>query len=385
MKILKLIIRNVFRHKLRAMLTMLGIAIAVMSFGLLTTLIGAWTSNSDHAAPDRLVTRHAVSFIFPLPLSYRDQIARVPGVNLVSFQSWFGGIYKDKNQFFPRFCCDPETVFEMYPEFVVPPDQQEAFKKERDACVIGEQLAKDYNLKIGDIMPIDGDIFPGKWQFVVRAIYKGKLKSTENTDMFFHWDYINEQLLKTAPERANKVGWYVERIDNPADAAQVTEKIDALFKNSDAETKTETEKAFAAGFIAMSSAIITGLEIVSYVIIGIIFLVLANTMLMAARERIREYAVLKTLGFTAKHIAGLVFGESIAIGILGGLLGIGLTFPIVGGFAVAMSKYFPTIEVTGTTVLVAGSFALLVGIVAGIIPAVRSAQIKIVDGLRRIG
>jgi putative ABC transport system permease protein len=203
--------------------------------------------------------------------------------------------------------------------------------------------------------------------------------------MFINWDYINEQLLKTSPERANKVGWYVVRIANAADAASISEKVDALFKNSDGETKTETEKAFQAGFIAMSGAIITGLQVISYVIIGIIFLVLANTMLMSARERIREYAVLKTLGFTARHVAGLVFGESIAIAILGGLLGIALTFPIVTGFAVGMARFFPSIAIAPLTIVLAAIFALLVGIIAGIIPATRSAKINIVDGLRRIG
>src|SRR5438128_1350705 len=239
MKNLKLILRNIFRHKLRATLTILGIAIAVMSFGLLRTIIGAWYSNSDHAAPDRLVSRHAISFIFSLPLADRDQIKQVPGVVDVTHESWFGGIYKDKNQFFPRLACDASNIFNIYPEFVVSPEEKTAFINDRSACVIGARLAKDYNLKIGDIMPVDGDIYPGKWQFTVRGIYQGKTPTTEQTNMFFHWDYLNEQLLKTQPRRANKVGWYVIKIANPDDAAGISEKIDALFKNSDAETKTE--------------------------------------------------------------------------------------------------------------------------------------------------
>jgi putative ABC transport system permease protein len=203
--------------------------------------------------------------------------------------------------------------------------------------------------------------------------------------MYFHWDYLNEQLQKTTPTRANKVGWYIIRIANPDDAGRISEKIDALFKNSDAETKTETEKAFAAGFVAMSGAIITGLQVVSYVIIGIIFLVLCNTMLMSARERTREYAVLKTLGFTSKKLAVLILGESIAIGLIGGLLGILLTYPIVGGFAVGMARFFPFINIDPLTVVLAGSFALLVGIISGIFPVARSTRMTIVDGLRQIG
>jgi putative ABC transport system permease protein len=385
MKVFKLIIRNIFRHKLRALLTMLGIAIAVMSFGLLRSIVGAWYAGSDSAQPDRLITRNAVSFIFPLPLADRDQILRVPGVKEVTYENWFGGIYVDKNQFFARMACDPETLFDLYPEFELPADQLAAFKQDRDACVIGQKLATKYHLKIGDLVPLSGDIYPGQWQFVVRGIYKGKTRTTEETNMFFHWDYLNEQLVTKSPTRANKVGWYVVKIANPNDAASVSEKIDALSKNSDAETKTETEKAFTAGFISMSGAIITGLQIVSYVIIGIIFLVLANTMLMTARERIREYAVLKTLGFTGKHLAFLIFGESISIALLGGLAGILLTFPICAGFAAAMEQFFSMLTVAPSTVVLAASFALFVGVVAGIFPVIRAINMKIVDGLRQVG
>jgi putative ABC transport system permease protein len=385
MKNLKLILRNIFRHKLRAILTILGIAIAVMSFGLLKTIIGAWYANSDNAAPDRLATRHAISFIFSLPIADKDQIKQIPGVKDVTHETWFGGIYKDKNQFFPRIACDPNNFFEVYPEFVLNPEEKKAFLADRSGCVIGAKLAKDYNLKIGDIMPVDGDIYPGKWEFIIRGIYHGKKPTTDESSMYFQWDYLNEQLMKTTPRRANKVGWYIIQINNPDDAARISDKVDAAFKNSDAETKTETEKAFAAGFISMSSAIITGLQIVSYVIIGIIFLVLCNTMLMSARERTREYAVLKTLGFTSKKLAVIIFGESIAIGVIGGIVGILLTYPIVQGFAMGMARFFPFVIVDPITVILAGSFALLVGFVAGIFPVTRSTRMTIVDGLRTIG
>ncbi|MEI8134343.1 MAG: FtsX-like permease family protein [bacterium] len=385
MKNLKLILRNIFRHKLRAMLTILGIAIAVMSFGLLKTIIGAWYANSENAAPDRLATRHAISFVFSLPIADRDQIKQIPGVKDVTHQTWFGGIYKDKQQFFPHIAVDPKNVFEIFPEFVISPDEKKAFIADRSGCVIGARIAKDYNLKVGDIMPLDGDIYPGKWEFTVRGIYHGKKPTTDETQMWFQWDYLTERLMQTSPRRANKVGWYMIQINNPDDAARISEKVDALFENSDAETKTETEKAFAAGFISMSSAIITGLQIVSYVIIGIIFLVLCNTMLMAARERTREYAVLKTLGFTSKKLAVIIFGESIAIGLIGGFLGILLTYPVVSGFAVGMARFFPFVVVDPWTVILAGSFALLVGIVSGIFPVLRSTRMTIVDGLRTIG
>jgi putative ABC transport system permease protein len=385
MKVLKLIIKNVFRHKLRSLLTIVGIAVAVMAFGLLRTLVTSWYAGSAASAPDRLITRQAVSFIFSLPLADKEQIARVPGVKAVTHESWFGGIYVDKNQFFARIAVEAETFFDLYPEFIVPPDQLETFKKERNSCVIGRKLAEQYHLKIGDIMQLAGDIYPGDWQFVIRGIYKGKEKINDESQMFFHWDYLNEHLLKTQPTRANVVGWYALKIANPSDAANVTQKIDEIFANSPAPTKTETEKEFAAGFISMSSAILTSLEVISYVIIGIIFLVLANTMIMTARERIREYAVLKTLGFTSQHLIVLIFGESLSIAILGGILGLVLTFPACAGFAIAMQKFLPIFIIEPATIIIAGSFAILVGIISAIFPAIRAVNIKIVDGLRQIG
>ncbi|HET6399851.1 MAG TPA: FtsX-like permease family protein, partial [Candidatus Kapabacteria bacterium] len=327
----------------------------------------------------------SVSFIFPMPLAYRDQILRVPGVKNVTYENWFGGQYIDKNHFFARIACDPQTMFTVYPEYVLPPDQIAAFEKERDACIVGQKLADQYHFKIGDIIAITGDIFPGNWQFVVRGIYHGKDPSVEENTMFFQWDYLNQQLLKTSPTRANNVGWYVEQISNPSDAAGVSERVDALFANSAAETKTETEKAFQAGFISMSSAIITSLKVISYVIIGIIFLVLANTMIMTARERIREYAVLKTLGFTSKHLVILIFGESLSIAILGGIVGILITFPACAAFAKGMQAFIPRFVIEPSTLIMAGVFAIVVGIVSAIFPANRAASMKIVDGLRQVG
>ncbi|HET7153276.1 MAG TPA: ABC transporter permease [Candidatus Kapabacteria bacterium] len=383
--IFKIIIKNIFRHKLRTALTILGVAIAVMSFGLLSTIVTAWSAGSAASAPDRLITRQSVSFIFPLPLADKDQIARIPGVKEVSYSNWFGGIYIDKNQFFPRLAVDPETIFDVYPEYLVAPDEMAAFKRDRNSCIIGVKTAQKYNLKLGDIMPVTGDIYPGNWQFVVRGIYHGKEKTTDETQMFFRWDYLNEQILKSSPGRGNMVGWYIVKITNPVEAAQVSDAIDNLYKNSTFETKTETEKAFQQSFISMSSSLITSMQLISYLIIGIILLVLANTMVMTARERIREYAVLKTLGFTGQHLVMLIFGESLCIALLGGGLGILLTFPACVGFGTAMANFFPIFNIESQTLVIAASFAILVGFAAAIFPAIRALNIRIVDGLRQIG
>jgi putative ABC transport system permease protein len=386
MKVFKLIFKNALRHKLRTALTILGIAIAVMAFGLLRTVVTAWYVGVEASAANRLVVRQAVSFIFPLPYSYRDQIAKIPGVEMVTYANWFQGVYIDKNQFFARLAVDPGTIFDVYPEFLIDPDQLATFKRERNSCVIGSDIAKRYNLKTGDMMQIEGDIYPGTWQFVVRGIYRPRDKTTDATQMFIHWQYLDEQMKQQSPSRAGEVGWYVVRIADPAQAATISNQIDGLFKNSRAETKTETERAFQQGFIASAGAIITAMNFMSFVIIGIIMLVVGNTMIMSARERAREYAVLKTLGFSARHLVGLILGESLLLSLLGGALGLFFTFPFVAGFAAVVPKgFFPIFNVEPITVILAGTAAVIVGIVASVFPIQRALATTIVDGLRHVG
>ncbi|MCW8805249.1 MAG: ABC transporter permease [Ignavibacteriaceae bacterium] len=386
MRILKLIIKNALRHKLRTILTILGISIAVFAFGLLRTVVTAWNAGVEASAANRLITRQAVSFIFPLPLAYRDQISNVPGVEAVTYANWFQGVYIDKNQFFARLAVDAETIFDVYPEFLISDEEYKTFLKERNSCIIGQEIAKKYNLKIGDLMTIDGDIYPGDWQFVVRGIYKPRDKTTDATQMFFHWDYLNEQMKEMGSGRINEVGWYIVKISDPDKSASISEQIDALFKNSRAETKTESERAFQQGFVAASSAILTSINVISFVIIGIIMLVLGNTMIMSARERTREYAVFKTIGFSAKHMVGLILGESLFISALGAGLGLFLSFPIVEGVSQAIPKgMFPVFELEPITLIFAVSAAILIGVAASIFPIMKALRTSIVDGLRFIG
>lgn len=387
MNVLKLIYKNLFRHSLRSVLTILGVAVAVLAFGLLRTVVTAWSYGVEASAADRLVTRHAVSFIFPLPVAYRDQIAGIPGVTRVTYANWFQGIYKDQSfeNFFPRLAVDPETIFEVYREYIVPPEQLAAFKKQRNSCVIGRKLAEQHGFKIGDVIPITGDIFPGRWEFTVAGVYTGKDKTADETQLFFHWDYLNERSRETAPWVTDQVGWYIVQIGQPTEAANISAAIDALYANSAAKTKSETEKAFQQSFVSLSGAIITSLEVISYVIIGIILMVLANTIIMSARERIREYAVLRTLGFTAFHVIGLIVGESLFISMSGGALGLALTFPVCSWFGAQFPTIFPVFAVQPSTVALAVLFALAVGLIAASFPAARSAHMRIVDGLRQIG
>ena len=388
MKLFKMVLKNLFRHRLRTGLTMLGIATAVMAFGLIRTIVGAWNAGVAASAANRMITHNSVSFIFPVPLPYRQEIARVPSVAAVSWANWFGGVYGDPNDFknfWPRLAVDPDTYFELYPEFQVAPDQLAAFKKERNACLIGRKLAEQHGFKVGDVITMDGDIFPGRWEWVVRGIYTGRDQTVDETQMFFQWNYLYEQVRQREPGRPVEIGWYILRVEPPDAMPRVAAAIDEQFVNSRAPTKTESEKAFQQSFVAMSSAIITSLQVISVVIVGIILLVLANTIVMAVRERTREYAVLKTLGFSAKHLFGLIFGESLLIALCGGALGLALTFPMVAGFGKALPTFFPIINVAPVTIALALGAAVVAGLVAALFPATRVVRTPIVTGLRTVG
>ncbi|HEY7163334.1 MAG TPA: FtsX-like permease family protein [Candidatus Binatia bacterium] len=386
MELLRLLLRNSLRHKLRAALTVTGVAIAVMAFALLRTVVTAWYAGVDASAANRLITRHAVSFVFPLPLAYRDRIAQVPGVERVTFAVWFSGIYIDKNQFFARLAADADTFFDLYPEFVVAPDQLETFKRERNACIIGIDLANRYNLKLGDIMNIEGDVYPGQWEFVVRGIYRPRDQTADPSNMIFHYDYVQERVRQEMPQRSGDVGWYIERISNSSNAASVSEDIDRLFANSRAETKTETERAFQQNFLSSASAVITAMNIMSFVIIGIILLVLGNTMIMSARERTHEYAVLKALGFSGGKLFFLIAGESLILSFVGSFLGILVTFPAVQNFRRALPKgWFPIFYIKPETIVIGCIAGLIVGIIASLIPMRRILKTQIVEGLRYVG
>ena len=385
MKVFKLIVRNTFRHPLRTSLTVLGMAIAVTAFCVIRTTIDAWYADARAASPDLLISGNAVSIVFQLPVAYVEKVKRVEGVKEVSHAQWFGGIYIDQRNFFAKFAVDHTTYMKLYPQNAVPPEQMDAFMKERNAVIVGRKLADRFGWKLGDQVRIVGDIFPGNWDFVIRGIYTGAKESTNEANWFSRFDYLDESLRETAPVRAGQTGWLVIKIADPNRAAELSRTIDDMFKNSLAETKTQTEEAFTLGFIQMSGTIIFGLRIVSILVIAIILLVLANTMAMTARERINEYALLKTLGFRTGHLIGLIFGESIALAAAGGVLGVMLTmFAVVPLLSVALSVFLPTVSVTALTIVLGLCAAGAVGLVAAVFPASKAVRTSIVDGLRII-
>jgi len=385
MFLLKLIIRNASRHKLRSLLTVTGVAIAIMAFGLLRTLVGLWYLGVESSSATRLVTRNSISLVFSLPISYKERIRQMPGVTRVGIMNWFGGIYVTEKNFFPNFAVEPAAFLDLYPEFLLTPEEQKGFLIDRQGAVIGRKLAAKHGWKLGDRIVLKGTIFPGQWELVVRGIYRGAQRSTDETQFFFNWDYLNETMRRTIPRRSDQVGIFVVGVSKPEQAAEVALAIDSTFKNSLAETMTETEKAFQLSFVAMTEAIMVAIKIVSYMVIVIIMVVAANTMAMTARERISEYATMKTLGFKWHHIAIVVFGESLFIAFIGGLVGIAGTFPAATMIERELSQFFPTFRVTVATIVLQLSAALVVGVVASIFPTWRASTIRIANGLRRIG
>nr|MBN2276466.1 ABC transporter permease [candidate division Zixibacteria bacterium] len=382
MKVFKLIFKNAARRKLRAFLTILGIALAVMAFGLIRTFIDAWYAGARAAQPDRLVTRHAVSIVFDLPIAYKDQILSIDGVEDVTYAIWFGGIYIDPSNFFPQMGVEPESFFRIFPEFILARDQLEALVREKRGAVVGRKVADRFGWKIGDKINLIGTIYPGNWEFIITGIYTGRDVDTDETMFLFRFDYVDEVMKQESPGRVGEVGWYALKIDDPSRAAEIASAIDRRFDNSWAETKTETEKQFQLSFISMAGAIIVGLRIISYLIIGVILLVMINTMAMTARERVSENAFMRTLGFRGYHLTGLILGESLIIAAAGGITGMGLLYLVSNGVRVALSQYFPGFEASLLVYMTCLVVAILVGIIASIFPVQRALRISIVDGLR---
>jgi len=379
-----LVLKNAFRHKLRTTLTVVGIVVAITAFGLLRTIVDAWYAGANASSSARLVTRSSVSLVFALPLTYAQKLRQVPGVASVTWANWFGGVYISERNFFPQFGIDAPTYLDMYPELVLSADEKKAFLADRKGAIVGRKLAEKYGWKVGDPIPLRGTIYTGTWTFTLRGIYDGGEATTDTSTMYFHWDLLNEMVKRIYPRRADQTGVFISLLRDPQQAAEVSQAIDATFRNSLAETLTETEKAFQLAFVAMAETILLAIQAVSFVVIVIIMAVMANTMAMTARERSAEYATLKALGFGGGFVALLIFAESIAIALVGGVVGIGLTFPLADAFAATVGSMFPSILVSTETIALQLCAALLVGVVAAALPAWRAARIRIVDGLRAI-
>jgi putative ABC transport system permease protein len=377
-----LALRNAFlRNKTRSLLTVLGVVISAVAFLFLRTLLTAWYSSAEASSADRVVTRNAISLINPLPLNYAQRIAQVPGVTKVTWSNWFGGIYKDRKNFFAQFAIDAPTALEVFSIRFVAGDKQD-FLSDRNSCIVGKSLAEKYGFKVSDTIPLFSEIYPGDWKFRVAGIVEGTDDASIGNTMYFHWARLNDSL----PERIkNTVGVVTATISNPNDSPRVIRDIDALFANSDNETHTETEKAFRLQFVTGSGAILSALEAVSGVILVIMALILGNTLAMGLRERTSELGAMRAIGFLPKHVRLLGLSEGALLGALGGLIGVILARPILTGFGKAMAQ-FGFLSNVGfkastavATVLVAG----IIGAAASAFPSVQAARLPIVDALRR--
>jgi putative ABC transport system permease protein len=381
---LKLVFLNAFRARLRAGLTVLGIVIAVVAFGLLQTVVNAWYATADAASPTRLVTRNAISLVFPLPQYYRERIRSLDGVRGVAVSNWFGGIYLDERNFFPQFAVQLADFMPMYPEFVFDPREYQDLLRDRSGVAVGRELARQYGFKVGDRLPLRGTIYPGNWEFTIRAIYDGRDEGTLTRQAYFHWELVTERLKTRFPRLAERIGAFIVDVDSPDRTAEVSAAIDREFANSLAETLTETEKAFQLSFVAMLESILLIIRGVAYVVIVIILAVAANTMAMTARERLSEYATLKALGFGPSFIARLILAESLVVALIGGALGLLLT-PLVARVVHGAVPQFARFEVLPETYAQQALAIVAVGVLAALVPMLRSARVRIVDGLRHIG
>ncbi len=380
MKYRHLIFANLFRKKIRTTLTVGSFAVAIFLFGLLAVVRGAFNQGLEIAGADRLVIVNKVSIIQPLPLSYNDRLLQIPGVKQVTHANWFGGVYQDERNFFPQFAIDTDTYRQMYPEFVLPEDQWKAFVADREGAIIGEDLVKRFHWKIGDRVPIKGTIFPGTWEFNIRGIYHGSRQADDVTQFWFQYKLLEERV---NPYWKGLVGWYTVRIDNPDHAVRIAKAIDESFANSPWETKTDTEKAFAASFVKQAGNIEFLILSIGAVVFFTLLLVTGNTMAIAVRERVRELAVLKAVGFSDGFVLALVLAESLLLALVGGGLGIGLAklFTLNGDPTRGMLPYF-YLPLTAITAAIAA--ALTVGMAGGILPAFAAMRLRVVDALRRV-
>jgi putative ABC transport system permease protein len=386
MKYLHITWRNLLRRKIRTIFTLLTIFIAFVLFGVLMAIRAAFSMGVELAGADRLMILNKISIIMPLPASYGARVRTIEGVKDVTHANWFGGYYRDpKTGSFANMAVDPESWLRMYPEFIIPEDQKKAWCEDRVGAIVGVSTMKKFGWKVGDRIPLQATIFsrPDRraWEFTIDGVYDSAVKGADTTNMFFHYDYLDEVVRNTG--FAGNVGWYVIRVSDPNQSAAIARKIDDMFANSPAETKTDTEKAFVQGFAKQVGDIGAIMIAIVVAVMFTILLVSANTMAQSIRERTSELAVLKTLGFGDTRVLAMVLVESCLIAVIGGGLGLALSWELIsivgdptGGFLPTF--YFPPKDLIFGIVLV-----LLLGFLSGAFPAWQAGRLRIVDALRR--
>ncbi|GAA3934706.1 ABC transporter permease [Luteimonas lutimaris] len=382
MKYFSLIWAQLFRSKTRTLLTLLSVVAAFLLFGMLDSVRVAFNSGGSVEGANRLIVASRLSITQSLPIRLLPQIEAVPGVNKVAYAMWFGAIYQDPKNFFPSFSVS-DNYFELYRDFDVPAEQLQAYQKNQTGAIVGASLAKRFGWKIGDTIPMQATIFPrggsNEWPLQLEGIFTARNKEERGAEnqMFLHWKYFDEanDYIKS------EVSFFTVQLANPNQASRVARAIDALSANSDHETKSQSESEFQQAFAKQFADI--GLIVTS--IMGAVFFTLllltGNTMAQAVRERVPELAVLKTLGFKDGTVLVLVMVESVLLVVLGGLVGLGLAAVIMPGVAAASGGTISLPQVPTQTWLLGLGLMLAIGIVVGLLPALRAKRLKIVDAL----
>jgi putative ABC transport system permease protein len=382
MKLLPLVWKNIWRRKIRTIFTLLSVFIAFLLFGILMTVRMAFTFGVDVAGLDRLVIIHKVSLIMPLPLSYGAKVQSTPGVEVVAHSNWFGGVYQDPSNFFAQMAVSPQEFFAIYKEFKVPPDQMQALMADRQGAIVGVDLAKRFNWKIGDRIPLTATIYQPKgggqtWEFNIVGFYDGE-PAVDKTQFFFRYDYLTEN----SSMGEGQVGWYIVKVSDPSNSAALAKTFDDMFANSSAETKTTSEKSFVEGFAKQVGDIGAIMIAIVTMVMFTLLLVAANTMAQSVRERTNELAVLKTLGFQDLTVLRLVLAESLFIVVLGGGLGLALAWLVTLG-GDPTHGLLPVFMLPVRDLAAGVALMVAMGLIAGAMPAISAMRLRITDALRR--
>ncbi len=387
MKLLLIAFRNLLRNKLRTSLTVLGAAVAILAFVALRTVLSAWSAAADYAAQDRIATRHKVSFVISMPKHYIESLRAVPGIKQATYMNWFGGKNpKNPNEFFATMAVDTDSFFEVMDEIVISPEHKQRWREDKKGAVIGDVLAKQLGLKVGDRFTLQGSIYPGDWEFNIVGIYTATRKSIDRSSFWFHWSYLNDSLPES---RRDQIGWITSRIEDSHRSAEISAAIDRVFDDKDVQTVTMSERAMQLGFMGMLSAMLKALDVISVIILLIMMMLVGNTIAMGVRERTREYGVLRALGFEPGHVRMFVIGEALALGLVAGLVGLALSIPIVElgmgrWLEENMGAWFPYFRIDTKTYVLALGFSVLLALTASIVPAVRAGRLSVAHALRRV-
>jgi putative ABC transport system permease protein len=378
-KYLRLVLANLGRHKLRTVLTILSVALALFLFASLRSVTTTLAATAQFGGARRLVTLNATGLVFPLPLAYANRIRTLKGVTGLSWANWFGGRYGDGKTFFANFAVDPESYLSIYPEIVLPADQKQAFIQDRTGAIIGERLIGRYGWKLGQSVTLQGTIFPGAWTFTIRGVYTPTDPAIGDDVLIFHHEYFDERI-----GRAGIAGWYIVEIDDAANGPTIAKALDDMFRNSSSPTKTGTEREFQASFATMWGNVSFLMSTIGLAVVFAILLVTANAMMMSARERTGEIAVLKTVGFSDRLLFGLVMVEAGAMALTGAALGLGGAYLFYPAINFNGGGFLPGYKVATSTLIVGVLVPLGLMLASGLVPALRAARLPVVQALRHV-